>query len=135
MTAVEVSAADLATSYAPRTRGGQMISHCGFAVIAASTAAPAVEDAVGPLMGLGFVVMVLAVVAAPRLIRPGCSWFRAVLPTRLCASAYGAAAIVALAAVVGDSLFPASSWGWTAAAVISAGGVAVTTLSAVRRVE
>jgi hypothetical protein len=118
-------APDTPRNYAPRTRGGVLISCTGFATLAASASVPALEDAIGPVMGLGFVVAVLTTAWVPRLIRPGRSWLRSVLPSRTCTIAYVAAAGLALVAVETHTTVA----GFLVAAAILVGGTLVTALT------
>jgi hypothetical protein len=119
------SASDTPRNYAPRTRGGVLTSCTGFAVLAASASVPALEAAIGPVMSLGFVAAVLTTAWVPRLIRPGRSWLRSVLPSRICTIAYVAAAVLALGAVVTHTTVA----GFLAAAAILVGGTLVTVLA------
>jgi hypothetical protein len=120
--------------YAPRTRGGLLVSCIGFAALAASSTSPGQADAVSPVMGLGFVAAILSTVYLPRLIRPGAGWCRSTLPARTCATAYVTAGLIALAAAVAGLSFAAPTAGWFAAAVILAGGAVVTTVPLARSV-
>ena len=116
------------TNYAPRTRGGALISCVAFAALAASASLPSIADAVTPVMGFGFVLTVVTIVYAPRLVRPGPGWFRTSVPMRVATIAYLGSGVVALAAVtIGWSVAP-SIWGWPGAAMILAGGLVIAVL-------
>lgn len=120
-------------SYAPRTRGGIVISCIGFASLAASTATPEQADVISPVMGLGFVLAILITVYAPRLIRPGASWCRSVLPSATCTAVYVSAGALSLAAVVTRLMSGTHTTGLVVAAIIMVGGTFVTALPLARR--
>lgn len=112
-------------SYAPRTRGGLLISCLGFAALAASTVVPALTAAVGPAMGLGFVIAILVIVAVPRMITPGPTWTRAALPGTFATIVFIGSGAVALAAVAMHMAVGSSVWGHVATAAIIVGAVSV----------
>ena len=113
------------TPYAPRTRGGSLISCVAFAAMAASASLPRITDALTPVMGSGFVLAVVTTVYAARAVRPGTGWFRAVLPLRVSTAAYLGSAVTALAAVVVSWSVETPAPGWVAVAVIVAGGCVI----------
>lgn len=106
------------TSYAPHARVGLLISCFGFAALALSTAIPALAAAVGPVMGVGWVVVIITIVYVPRLIRPGRSWVRARLPRALATSVFVGSAVVALIAVTVHMSNGSSAWGYAATTAI-----------------
>ncbi|WIB79020.1 hypothetical protein DEJ28_07950 [Curtobacterium sp. MCPF17_002] len=111
--------------YAPRTRAGLLLSCAGFAVLAASTALPAIEALVGPVMGLGFVVALLVIVSVPRAIRPGRTWLTAPLPARLAAATFAGVGIVGVASVTAGTSSGAGVWGVVGAVTITVGAALV----------
>lgn len=112
-------------SYAPRTRGGLLMSCLGFAALAASTAVPALAAVVRPVMGIGFVVAIAAIAYVPRLIRPGRTWSRTALSRTFATVVFVGSAAVALIAVTVGTSDGAPVWGWVATAVLVAGASAV----------
>lgn len=112
-------------TYAPRTRGGLLISCVGFAVLAASLIVPGLADLLGPVMGIGFVLAVAVIASVPKLVRPGRTWFRATLPARAATAALVGPGVVALVAVTAEMSRRTPVWGWTAAALISVIAVVV----------
>lgn len=112
-------------SYAPRTRAGLLISCLGFAVLAASLAVPALADALGPVMGFGFVVAVVITVYVPRLIPPGRTWLRAPLPRVFATIVSVGSAAVGVIAVTARMSGGTAVWGWGAVAVIVLGMIVV----------
>ena len=112
-------------SYAPRTRGGLLISCLGFAALAASAAVPALAAAVGPVMGVGFVVAIMVIVSVPRLIRPEPTWSRAALPRTFATAVFIGSATVALIALTVRMGNDSPAWGYAAAGVIIGEAVAV----------
>ncbi|TDN42263.1 hypothetical protein EDF64_11340 [Curtobacterium flaccumfaciens] len=113
------------TPYAPRTRGGSLISCVAFAATAASVSLPRITDALTPVMGFGYVLAVLTTVSAARAVRPGTGWFRAALPLGVSTAAYLGSAVIALATVVVSWSVETPASGWVAAAVIVAGGCVI----------
>jgi len=110
------------TPYAPRTRGGSLISCVAFAATAASASHPRITETLTPVMGFGFVLAVLTTVFAARAVRPGRGWFRAALPLGVATAAYLGSAVIALATVVVSWSVETPAPGWVATAVIVAGG-------------
>ena len=115
-------------TYAPRTRGGVLISSVAFATLAASASLRPLADAIAPVMSVGFVLAVVATVYAPRLVRPGPGWFRMSVPLRVSTTAYLGSAVVALAAVVMSWSVHTSVWGWAAAVIILTAGLVTVVL-------
>ncbi|MGD3291314.1 hypothetical protein QT391_22530, partial [Xanthomonas citri pv. citri] len=109
-------------SYAPRSRGGLLISCAGFGSLAATTVTPAVAHTPGPPMSIGFVAAIIVIVYVPRLITVGSSWPRAALPRTFATIVFSGSAAAALAAaVVSDA-----RWlGYVAVALILGGIISV----------
>lgn len=116
------------SSYAPRTRAGLLISSLGFAALAAPGVAPAMDAAVSPVMGIGFVAAILLTSTVPRLIRPGRTWFRAPVQRGFATAVFVGSAVVALIAATLRVCHGPIVWGHVATAVLVLGAVVVAAL-------
>jgi hypothetical protein len=111
--------------YAPRTRVGLLISCVGFAVLALSTAIPAISTVITPTMGLGFVLTILLIVYVPRMIRPGQTWLTTPLPHGFATAVFASAGIIGLASVTASMSTGHAAWGVAGSIAITIGAVLV----------